>query len=91
MDPERIAQMKRAFEKYGSLASDSIIEMLTGLEEYEAKIIIREQTALHYSELANERAARLKIMTEALEKIKAAAPNPFYHIAKKALEEGDLS
>ncbi|MEK5178236.1 hypothetical protein [Paenibacillus odorifer] len=134
MNPERIAQMKRAFEKYGSLASDSIIEMLTGLEdlvkykaeaerlneickqiageelmfqdgkyetemerlqnkleEYEAKLIIRQQTAIHYSELANERAGRLKIMTEALEKIKAAAPNPFYHIAKKALEEGDLS
>lgn len=33
MTPERLTQMKAAFEMYGSLASDSIIEMLIGLEE----------------------------------------------------------
>lgn len=33
MTPERIAQMKRAFEKYGSLATESTIEILDALEQ----------------------------------------------------------
>ncbi|MEK3699324.1 hypothetical protein NYE33_20340 [Paenibacillus sp. FSL R10-2199] len=73
MTPERIQELKGRYEGL----SPTDITFMT-VEELTSLLVVLEEAL---QTIARQR--------EALEKIKAAEPNPFYHIAKSALEEGE--
>ncbi|MEK4263656.1 hypothetical protein [Paenibacillus sp. FSL L8-0499] len=102
MTPERIAEVRKILSGMNErsqlfpITVGDLNSLLAALEEAQQAIAALHEYNHRYAKERDEAKKQLveaqqtiARQREALEKIKAAEPNPFYHIAKYALEEGE--